>query len=90
LSSFKPSTPSLNVTPADCYWFQFQVFVTSHSRTTIASEIDSSRWHGYRRLHVLFEREGEQINHKRVYRIYCEAKLALRRKKRKYCMRMRR
>lgn len=42
---------------------------------------------GYRRLHVLLRREGETVNHKRVHRIYREAGLALRRKKRKHCMR---
>jgi len=43
---------------------------------------------GYRRLHVLLERDGEVVNHKRVHRIYCEAGLALRRKKRKHCVRV--
>jgi len=43
---------------------------------------------GYRRLHVLLEREGRQVNHKRVHRVYREAGLALRRKKRKHCVRM--
>jgi len=43
---------------------------------------------GYRRLHVLLEREGEVVNHKRVHRIYREAGLALRRKKRKHCVRV--
>jgi putative transposase len=38
---------------------------------------------GYRRLHVLLEREGWQINRKRVYRVYRELGLAVRRKKRK-------
>ncbi len=42
----------------------------------------------YRRLHVLLGREGEQVNHKRVHRIYREAGLALRRKKRKHCVRL--
>lgn len=42
---------------------------------------------GYRRLHVLLEREGKQVNHKRVHRVYREAGLALRRKKRKHCVR---
>ena len=42
---------------------------------------------GYRRLHVLLGREGEVVNHKRVHRIYREAGLALRRKKRKHCVR---
>ena len=41
-----------------------------------------SRW-GYRRLHVLLQREVGRINHKRVYRLYREERLALRRRKRK-------
>ena len=43
--------------------------------------------YGYRRLHVLLERAGEHVNHKRVHRIYREEGLALRRKKRKHCVR---
>jgi putative transposase len=39
---------------------------------------------GYRRLHVLLRRSGEAVNHKRVQRVYREAGLALRRKKRKH------
>src|ERR1700728_17875 len=42
---------------------------------------------GYRRLQVLLRRSGEAPNHKRVYRIYREAGLCLRRKKRKHCVR---
>lgn len=38
---------------------------------------------GYRRLHVMLLREGWQINRKRVYRVYRELNLAVRRKKRK-------
>jgi putative transposase len=40
---------------------------------------------GYRRLHVLLKREGFEDNHKRVFRVYQEEKLQVRRKKRK-CM----
>ena len=40
---------------------------------------------GYRRLQVLFERSGEHVNHKRLHRVYREAGLAIRRKKRKHC-----
>jgi putative transposase len=36
---------------------------------------------GYRRLHTYLRREGWRINHKRVYRLYSEEGLALRRKK---------
>ena len=42
---------------------------------------------GYRRLHVLLQRSGEHVNHKRLHRIYCEAGLRIRRKKRKHCVR---
>jgi len=43
---------------------------------------------GYRRLHVLLQRRGEVVNHKRVHRVYREAGLSIRRKKRKHCVRM--
>ncbi len=39
--------------------------------------------YGYRRLHVLLEREGWQVNHKRVYRLYRLEGLSLRLKTRK-------
>jgi putative transposase len=42
---------------------------------------------GYRRLHVLLGRRGEKVNHKRVHRVYREAGLMIRRKKRKHCVR---
>lgn len=34
--------------------------------------------YGYRRLHVLLEREGWQVNHKLVYRLYLEEGLPMR------------
>ncbi|MBK8057864.1 MAG: IS3 family transposase [Gemmatimonadetes bacterium] len=40
------------------------------------------RW-GYRRLHVLLARDGWQVNHKRVRRVYRAAGLQVRRRKRK-------
>jgi putative transposase len=43
--------------------------------------------YGYRRLQVLVEREGERVNHKRLYRVYREAGLCLKRKKRRHCVR---
>jgi putative transposase len=42
---------------------------------------------GYRRLPVLLRRSGEHVNHKRLHRIYREAGLTIRRKKRKHCVR---
>jgi putative transposase len=42
---------------------------------------------GYRRLRVQLRRSGEVVNHKRVHRVYREAGLSLRRKKRKHCVR---
>jgi putative transposase len=39
--------------------------------------------YGYRRLHILLRREGWQVNHKRVYRLYREEGLGIRVKRRK-------
>lgn len=41
---------------------------------------------GYRRLQVKLEAQRMQVNHKRVYRLYQEAGLLLRRRRRK-CLR---
>jgi putative transposase len=38
---------------------------------------------GYRRLHTLVDREGLRVNHKRVYGVYREAELQVRRRRRK-------
>jgi len=38
---------------------------------------------GYRRLHVLISRDGTAVNHKRVYRLYRQAGLQVRRRRRK-------
>ncbi len=37
--------------------------------------------YGYQRIHVLLKREGWQVNHKKVHRIYCEEGLNLRSKR---------
>lgn len=39
--------------------------------------------YGYRRLHILMGREGHVLNHKRLYRLYREEGLAVRRRRRK-------
>ena len=36
---------------------------------------------GYRRLHVLLRREGFRVNHKRLFRLYREEKLGVRKRK---------
>lgn len=36
--------------------------------------------YGYRRVHVLMQREGHAVNHKRIYRLYKEMGLQLRNK----------
>ena len=43
---------------------------------------ERKRW-GYRRLHVLLEREGWQLNIKRVYRIYAEEQLVVRKRQKR-------
>jgi putative transposase len=50
-------------------------------RVRLRELAESRRRFGYRRLQVLLEREGWQVNHKRVYRLYVEEKLSLRRKR---------
>lgn len=42
---------------------------------------------GYRRLHILLQRAGERINHKRVQRVYREAGLNVKRIRRKHLTR---
>ena len=45
--------------------------------------------YGYRRLHILLWREGWRVNHKRVYRLYQEEGLGMRKKtprRRKACL----
>ena len=43
---------------------------------------EKPRW-GYRRLQIVLDQRGEHVNHKRVYRVYREAGLMIRRKARK-------
>jgi putative transposase len=44
--------------------------------------------YGYRRLAVLLEREGQKVNHKRVWRLYRAAGLSVKRKRRKRLTRL--
>jgi putative transposase len=52
-------------------------------RERIAEIAALKRRYGYRRVHVLLRREGWRVNRKLTYRLYREAGLAVRRRKRK-------
>jgi putative transposase len=43
-------------------------------RTRLRELAEMRRRFGYRRLQVLLQREGWQVNHKRIYRLYVEEK----------------
>lgn len=43
--------------------------------------------YGYRRLHAVLKRRGQAVNVKRVYRLYVEQGLAVRRRRRKRLVR---
>ncbi len=77
----------LLLVPVSSYRYQPRQNDNSLRERLVALAGEKPRY-GYRRLHVLLGREGEQVNHKRVHRIYREAGLALRRKKRKHCVRL--
>jgi putative transposase len=47
---------------------------------------EKPRW-GYRRLQIVLQQSGEVVNHKRVYRVYREAGLMIRRKTRRRLLR---
>ena len=55
----------------------------SELRTKITDMAAARRRFGYRRIHVMLQRAGEEINHKRVYRIYCEENLQVRKRRKK-------
>ena len=50
-------------------------------RVRLRELAETRRRFGYRRLQILLKREGWQVNHKRVFRLYAEEKLSLRRKR---------
>jgi len=52
----------------------------------VAAAREKPRW-GYRRLQIVLDRSGAHVNHKRVYRVYREAGLMIRRKTRKRLLR---
>ncbi len=52
-------------------------------RARIAQTAQERPRFGYRRIGVLLRRDGHVVNHKRLYRLYSELQLAVRRKRRK-------
>jgi putative transposase len=52
-------------------------------RERLRQLVGERRRFGYRRLHVYLLREGVSVNHKRVYRLYREEGLTVRRRRRK-------
>ena len=56
---------------------------TSTLRARIVELAQERRRFGYRCIHALLRREGQSVNHKRVYRLYSEANLAVKRRKRR-------
>jgi transposase InsO family protein len=65
------------------YSYRSRRIDSSKLRKRIGELAGEKRRYGYRRIHVLLRREGWQINRKRTYRLYREAGLAVRRRKRK-------
>jgi len=52
-------------------------------RAKLVELAGQKRRYGYRRLHVLLQRDGWSINHKRIWRLYKAEGLSVRRRKRK-------
>jgi putative transposase len=49
-------------------------------RTRLRALAAGRRRFGYRRLHILLRREGIMLNHKKLFRLYCEERLTVRRR----------
>jgi putative transposase len=65
------------------YGYRSRRPVTEGLRERICELAGEKRRYGYRRIHVLLRREGWSVNRKRTYRLYRDAGLAVRRRKRK-------
>ena len=63
--------------------YQSQATEPAGLRERLCALAAERRRFGYRRLYLLLRREQFQVNHKRIYRLYCEEGLAVRRRKRK-------
>ena len=56
---------------------------TASLRTRIIDLAHARRRFGYRRIHDLLRREGVRANHKKAYRLYREAELSVRKRRRR-------
>ncbi len=75
----------LNVAESSCRYARRRNDAVLRERLVEAAR-EKPRW-GYRRLQLKLEEQGMHVNHKKVYRVYREAGLLLRRKKRKRLLR---
>ena len=66
-----------------CYYYRHHADPQVELRVRLKDLAGARVRYGYRRLHVLLLREGWQINHKRVYRLYKQEGLSLRLKTKK-------
>lgn len=65
------------------YYYQPRPDRNVEIRKRLKELADQRRRFGCRRLHVLLKREGHEVNHKRIERLYREEGLSLKRRKRK-------
>jgi putative transposase len=65
------------------FWYRSRRPDRGALRARIGEIAADKRRYGYRRVHVVLRREGWQVNRKLTYRLYREAGLAVRRRKRK-------
>ena len=65
------------------YRYRSQRPVCAELRERICEIAAVKRRYGYRRVHIMLRREGWRVNRKLTYRLYREAGLAVRRRKRK-------
>jgi putative transposase len=75
----------LNVAESSCRYLSRKSDEALKTKLLEAAR-EKPRW-GYRRLQVVLEQQGLRANHKRVYRVYREAGLLIRRRRRKRLLR---
>jgi putative transposase len=51
-----------------------------HLKSKIISIAHERKRFGYRRIHIMMKREGYKVNHKKIYRLYKEIGLKIRRR----------